>query len=555
MNRIVLMLVVAIVAGVAAAQQIPPGPPSPDDATVEAKGEIAGVVVSAKTGEPLRSARVMLQGGDRRGSRGGPANQQAFSGIDGRFFFVGLPPGEYGLSASKAGYGVRRNWELAAEVTLGQGGKRDDVVLRLQPAAVVTGRVLDASGEPLPDASVSVMARSHYAGETRWRVMQSGETNDLGEYRLHSLGPGRYIIVASSPRGPSPRGVFYQEFATSFYPGADSPEQATVVALSWGSEVAGIDFRLAPAPETTVQGVVIDGSTGEPCEECSIRIQDYMGGLGAFGGTPTREGIFLIRGVPAGPSWVIASDRGPLGRRAAERVVVTASSAINVKLVVSDGQTLSAEVVLEDPPKQEETAPQDERERRRRQEGIFVGLQGRGPATWGQPPRANAPAKGGPVELRNLAPGDYRVQLRDPNGGYLRAISIDGRVLERPEITVAPGVSLSGIKLHVAFDGATVAGTAKYPSETGLAARGWIMAIPEPGSSPYADREMMGMGREFRRPGIAPGRYALYALPRLDAFDLDDPEVRRALEPYAKKVTLAKGETATVELTYIPEPL
>lgn len=560
MNRTVLMFVVAIVAGVAAAQQIPPGPASSGDATVEAKGEIAGVVVSAKTGEPLRSARVMLQGGDRRGSRGGPANQHAFTGIDGRFFFAGLPPGDYGLSASKAGYGVRGNWELAAEVTLGQDGTRDDVVLRLQPAAVVTGRVWDASGEPLADASVSVIARSHYAGETRWRVMQSGETNDLGEYRLYGFGPGRYIIAVNPPRSPSPRGVAYQEFSGSFYPSADSPEQATVFPLSWGSEVTGIDFRLTPAPETTVQGIVIDGSSGEPCEECSIRIQDYLGGPSAFSVMPTREGIFLMRGVPAGPCWVIAFDRGPVGRRVAEPVVVPAAGAADVKLVVRDGQTVSGEVVLEDPPKQEEQTPQDEQARRRRQQGIFVGLQGRGPHMWGPPPRANAPAQGGPVEFRRLAPGSYRVQVRAANGGYLRAISIDGRELDRPEITVPSDASLSGLRLHVAFGGATIAGTVKGASDTASPFRGWILLIPEPGSNAYVDREYIATGQgtgpnEFRRPGIAPGRYTLYAVRRIDTFDVGDSEVRRALEPYAKRVTLRKGETATVELSPVPEAL
>ena len=81
--------------------------------------------------------------------------------------------------------------------------------------------------------------------------------------------------------------------------------------------------------------------------------------------------------------------------------------------------------------------------------------------------------------------------------------------------------------------------------------------IPEPGASPYAEREALFMEEagEFRHAGLVPGRYALYALPRPDAFDLDDPEVRRALEPYAKTVTVANRETVTVALTYIPEPL
>jgi hypothetical protein len=80
--------------------------------------------------------------------------------------------------------------------------------------------------------------------------------------------------------------------------------------------------------------------------------------------------------------------------------------------------------------------------------------------------------------------------------------------------------------------------------------------IPEPGASPYAEREALFMeAGEFRHAGLVPGRYALYAVPRPETFNLDDPEVRRALEPYAKTVTVANRETVTVELTYIPERL
>jgi hypothetical protein len=539
-------------AAAAAAQQAPPDLAS-GDAIVEAKGRIAGVVVSTKTGEPLRSARVMLTA-PRSDSRGGlPNNPHAFSGIDGTFAFSGLPPGDYTVFAAKAGYGFRYGIDIDSRVRLGQDETRDDVVLRLPPSAVVTGRVLDAYGEPLVGASVTALTHGHYAGETRWRPMHSGETNDLGEYRLFGLAAGRYVIAASSPRSHGPRGVAFHEFAASFYPGADSPDQASALALSWGSEVAGIDFRLAPAPETAIQGVVVNGSTGEPCGECTVLLQ-HDSGLRDFGLTPTREGVFLMQGVAPGPGWVMASYRGPAGR-ASQRVFVPPSGAADAKLVVGNNQSLSAEVVLEDPPEQEEPATQHEQAPQMRQ-GIFVSLQVRGLNMWGPPPRANAPPKGGPVEFRNVPAGDYRVQARTANAGYLRAISVDGRVLERPEITVAPDVSLSGLKLHIAFDGGTIVGTVKYPPESIPQARLWIQVIPEPGASPYAEREALFMeAGEFRHAGLVPGRYALYAVPRPETFNLDDPEVRRALEPYAKTVTVANRETVTVELTYIPERL
>jgi hypothetical protein len=383
--------------------------------------------------------------------------------------------------------------------------------------------------------------------------MQSDRADDLGVYRLHGLGPGRYVIAAGSPAGLSPRGVSYREFAAAYYPGGDSPEQATPVKLTWGDEMTGIDFRLEPAPETAVRGVVIDGATGEPCEECSLFVQSESGQQG-FGVAPTREGIFLMQGLPAGQCWIVARQRGPGAGQAAQQVMVPASGAMEVELVVSQGQTLTGEVVLEDPPEPEQA--QEAEQQPRRPPRISVDLHGRGPAMWGRSPRADAPAEGGPLEFRGLPAGEYRVRLRAPDGGYLRAISIDGRALEQPEITMVPGAPLTGLKLHVAFDGATVEGAVKYPADRETPDRVWILLLPEPGSSPYANREMIG-AREgsFRVTGIFPGRYSLYALPRQDAYDMDDAGVRRTLERFARKVTFAAGEKASVELPYIPEPL
>jgi hypothetical protein len=395
------------------------------------------------------------------------------------------------------------------------------------------------------------MSRSYYAGETRWRIAQAATTNDLGEYRVAGLSPGRYVVGVDAYSYPSPRGVSNREFAASFYPGADSPEQATPVPLSWGSEASGIDFRLPAAPDTTVQGVVLDGSTGEPCERCQIFIQETSG-LRSSHVTPTREGVFVMRGVRPGPCWVVALERASRNNQAAEQVAVAASGATEVKLVIGAGQTISAEVVLEDPPKHQEESPQQAG--RRGPPGTSITLQGRGPATFVRPPRANAPPDGGPVDFEKVAPGSYRVQVRSSDDGYLRAISLGGRVLEQPEITVAPDTPLSGLELHVAFDGGTVEGTVKYSSGTEPPARFWVVIVPEPGTSPYAEREMIGGGDgqdNFHKAGLIPGSYSLYAVPPGNAFDLDDPAVRHALEPFSKKVTLAKGETVTVELTYV----
>lgn len=540
---------VGILACASWAQQPPAGGAAPVEAS---QSEIHGTVISATTGEPLRGAPVILNG-SRRGmgrGRGGGVNEVVLSGSEGQFAFAGLAPGEYAIYAQKTGYETQRGPRSAAQISLGSDEIRKDVTVRLQPSAVVSGRVLDAFGEPLPEAQVFAMARFYFAGTTRWRLLQSATTDDVGDYRLHGLGAGRYILAAVPSGGLSPRGVGYREFAAMFYPNAFSSSEATPLRLTWGMELTGMDFRLVQSAETTLQGVVTEGSTGEPCADCYIGLdgEDSLAGPSV---TATKEGLFVLQGVAPGSYWLVAQRRGRDSGFAAEQVVIPQSGVVGVKLVLGEGQTVSGEVVLEDPP---DPPPQEGRERGREQP-FAINLEGERMHMRGQT-RTTAPAGGGAFELEKTPPGDYLVRVR-ARGGYLRAVSLGGRPLAAPEIMVPGDAPLAGLKLHIAFDGATIDGTVKTSSgDEELQALGRFVAVIPEGES-QERREQLRFpvqpdGR-FHAEGIAPGRYTLYAEGQPGTLDVGDPETQRALERYAKKVTLAKGEKLTVELTCSPD--
>jgi hypothetical protein len=548
MKHISRLPAVLVLACAAWAQQPSAGDGAPAEVS---RGEVHGIVVSAKSGEPLRGAQVILAGGGRGMGRGRRVNEGALTGIDGQFHFAGLPAGDFTLFASKTGYGTQNGFRSQVLVALGADEIRKGVTLRLRPSAVVSGRVLDAFGEPLPHAQVFAMARIFFGGTTRWRLVQSATTNDLGEYRIHGLGAGKYLLASVPSGGPSPRGVGYREFAAAYYPDAASSSQATPFRLSWGTELSGMDFRLAESADTMLQGIVTDGSTGEPCTDCYVGLEgeDSLSGPSV---TPTKEGLFVLQGAAPGSYSVLARARGRGAGFAIEPVVIPESGVVGVRLVLGQGQTVSGEVVLEDPP---DPPPQPELQQRREQP-ISIRLEGERMHMLGRPPQANVPAGGGPFEMEQTPPGTYVVRLHAPHGGYLRAISLGGRPFPEPEITVPADGPLAGLRLHVAFDGATIVGTVKSRAEdheiegTGR----YVLLIPDAGS--HAPRELIGVGSDggFKREGIAPGRYTLYAVRRQEAFDFDDPEERRVLEPFAKRITLSKGEKATVELSFVPEP-
>ena len=154
--------------------------------------------------------------------------------------------------------------------------------------------------------------------------------------------------------------------------------------------------------------------------------------------------------------------------------------------------------------------------------------------------------------------GPYRISLQSlPPGGYLRAVTLAGRRLDKPEITVPPDASVSGLKIEVAFDGAVVTGAVKPPEgvEAEELSTAWVVVISEKTDGyQYRGRLRLGADASFTLPGMPPGTYTFYAVPFPETFDLWDPEVRRALGASGNRLRLSAEDEVTVELPYIPEP-
>jgi hypothetical protein len=73
-----------------------------------------------------------------------------------------------------------------------------DLLFRLQSGGVISGRVTDENGDPFPHVEVQVLKRSSVHGSIRIsRDELPADTNDLGEYRVFDLTPGRYYAVAN----------------------------------------------------------------------------------------------------------------------------------------------------------------------------------------------------------------------------------------------------------------------------------------------------------------------------------------------------------------------
>jgi len=98
----------------------------------------------------------------------------------------------------------------------------------------IVGVLRNTTGGPAVGVRVSAMARpdsvNDVAASSAFAAL--GETDDSGRYRLDNVPPGRYYIVAGRVDAPT------------YYPGTVQLNEGTIVQITPGAAVSGIDFVL-----------------------------------------------------------------------------------------------------------------------------------------------------------------------------------------------------------------------------------------------------------------------------------------------------------------------
>jgi len=314
MKTIPLWLVLLLSSVILAGQQTRPRPAGQAAASDPAvRATIEGTVSRADNGQPLKGARVTLQSSARPqaaapliAALGGNDARvlTALAGAvatvttdgNGRFTFTGVDPGQYEISAERDGfirsqYGQRTPTGSGVVVPV-TANQRLTIDLKMLQASVVSGRIINADGEPAAQATVQVYTYQYSNGQRTLAEGKSVQTNDLGEYRLFWLSPGEYFISVTDTGSDddSPVGVtdvgqnrggrgalaglrvlsaigdrggnFVQALTGSttppvFYPGTIDPDAAIPITVPASVEVRGTDFQLRPMRTATVSGRVV----------------------------------------------------------------------------------------------------------------------------------------------------------------------------------------------------------------------------------------------------------------------------------------------------------
>jgi hypothetical protein len=397
-----LAWVVAIAHGFA--QRPPPGSPGGDFTGIATRPPaISGTVVDAMTGTPIAQSAVTLGPDNLTGS-----HQQTDDG--GRFLFSNLSVRTaYEVTASKPGYfgGAlgRDTWdEPPRRLVLTENEWVSDAVIRLFRPSAISGRVLDASGEPLAGVRVVSLSQIAVAGALRQATGPAVRTDDRGVYRIAPLPPGAYLLAVAAPApsdalpqagwspAPHPVGRAHVHPMT-FYPAARTLGAARPIVLGPSQERAATDITLQAAPAFSISGrvdrvppdarrlrlhLVTQGNeplgpslatataaVGEDGRFTFLDVPDgsytivttpwtagyvlvppgtFAQGAGVFA-TPTSR-LFIRTGPPE--TWLEATNRAATSYSARSPVVVTGGDVTGLVVPLSRTATIRGRVVTED---------------------------------------------------------------------------------------------------------------------------------------------------------------------------------------------------------------
>ena len=168
---------------------------------------IAGIVVNAKSGQPVHDAEVTLTRTQTL-NQGRLLAASTFTDDQGRFVFPKMPSGKFALHVSHRGYiGADYDQHETGSTAIVTGESPETAALdiahlqfQLAPQGVLYGTVSEDSGDPVPGAQISLYRQEPGRGTGGVVRASMANADEQGNYEIANLAPGSYFLsVSGSP--------------------------------------------------------------------------------------------------------------------------------------------------------------------------------------------------------------------------------------------------------------------------------------------------------------------------------------------------------------------
>jgi len=496
-------------------------------------GEISGRVV-AEDGQPIPRATVSVTASGRVNRR-----VTVVADEEGNFRAGGLDAVAYTVTAIAPGYVARPQGESGAIARRAPSYNYigDVVTVTMLKGGVITGRVVNAAGEPV--ISIPVVATQvrdedgrPLAAPAPVNTFPQRQTDDRGVYRHYGLAPGSYVISAGGSSF-STRPTPFDGRMLTYHPSA-TRDTAREVTVRGGEEATGIDIRYR-----SERGYIISGKiTGLPATGGSMNITLRKAGTDLVVATasPPRnaENSYAFYGLPNGEYEVIALRDSSNGDNAfassPRRALVNGRDVGGIDLALTPLATLVGRVALEKAAAAQKCeAGRDSQlnevvvRARQNEPGEKYALP---PSHEAQPPVGEV-AEDGAFSIRGLKAGRYWLEPLLPGAGwYVKAMKLSGAPvaasdIARAGVTLKSGERLIGAQVTLGAGAAGLKGKVTADAGAKLPKRVRVHLAPaEPEARDDALRFAEALADSegaFSFSNVAPGKYWLLARPISEA--------------------------------------
>jgi hypothetical protein len=532
-----------------APQQAPPRDASPTrDTSQKAQtgtATIRGHVVAADTGQPLRKAQVRIMAPELR------ENRLTSTDAEGKYEFKEVLPGRYNVMASKGSYvqlqyGQQRPFEPGKPLEILDRQLVEKVDFALPRGAIITGRVLDEFGEPLPDAMVMAQRYQNINGQRRLvPAGRTGTTNDIGEYRLFAIPPGQYYLSATlrSFNGPLTDSDDRSGYAPTYFPGTANIAESQKVTVTLGQQISDMNMALMPSRMSRITGMAQDAQ-GQPMVGMVMAIPRGETTVMMMGqpGQIKPDGSFVIGGVAPGRYMLLVRGGSASIDAAFTEVSVSGDDLDGVKLTARPPSHVTGRIVVD--PAAAQTL---------RSSTLRLTMM---PTQMDMMSFAGAPPAAVQDDLTfdlRAYPGQARLQFAgSPPGWSIRSVRHRGVDVIDTGFDVKVGEDVNDVDVEI---------TNRVTNVSGMVTNG--KGDPQKDYSVVVfaqDRDKWTpMSRYMRtaRPdqdgrykviGLPPGEYRVIALDYIDQNEWNTPEFLDGIRNKATAFTVEEGETKSVDL-------
>jgi protocatechuate 3,4-dioxygenase beta subunit len=495
-------------------------------------------------------------------------NQSNFSNYsvstdnEGKFFFEGVTPGTYILSAERTGYlrqfyGTKNPSAGAMQMKLDAGQEMKGLVFKLVPQGMIFGKVVDDDGDPLPNFMVQTSRWAFLNGKKQLQTMGNTSSQADGTFVIGSLQTGRYSLSADSRANNFFNGMersgnskSQESYLKTYFPNVLDASAAALIDVAAGAEVRGIEIHVRRGRVFEVRGRIESGASAPKYASLMLIPK---GGATSFldqrqAQVQSKDGAFAFKSVPPG-AYVLQSQnaqvetRDPTGEFSKSTQLVA-----RLEVTVADQNIENLIVPLSPGPeikgifKTEGTDPISEKQAAKAPPSVQFSV-----ADDSQIYRNVGYGEAdhdGTFRMQGVSPSVVRVHVYGlPDNSYVKAINFGGQDYNGKNLDLTSG---SGGEMEIVLspNGAEVTGTVR--DADGKAVPGAIVQICDK-SGELVKTANTDQNAAFDLKGLAPGDYKAFAWEDRGDGVITDPDLRKSFESKATVVKLSEKSRENIE--------